>query len=70
MNIRILNMAPVLAQMHGNAIGTAEMGFDGSPKRVGLIGTPSLAKRGDVVDIDAEFDHNSCNSIFIGRQGP
>jgi hypothetical protein len=54
---RILDVAAVFAQMHGDAVGAAEMGFHGGPHRVRLPGAARLAQRGDVVDVDTEFDH-------------
>ena len=50
-------MATVLAQVDGDAIRAAEFRLDGGPHRVGLIAVPGLAKGGDVVDVDSEFDH-------------
>jgi len=56
-DIRILDMPAILAQMHGDAVGTAQMRFDCRPDGVRLIGAASLPNRGNVVDIDTEFDH-------------
>jgi hypothetical protein len=54
----ILDVAAILAQMHGDAVGTAKMGFHGSPRRVRLPGATGLAQGGHVVDVDAEFDQD------------
>ena len=65
-NVVILNVAAVFAQVHGDAVGTAQMRFDGAPDGIGFVGLPRLADRGNVVDIDAQFDH-SCISLKILR---
>jgi hypothetical protein len=60
----VLDVAAVLAQMHGDAVGAAEVGFHGGPHRVGFVpGAARLAHGGDVVDVDAEFDHFSVSFI-------
>ncbi len=50
-------MAAIFAQMHGNAIGAAQMRLDGSPYRIRFIGLTRLAHGGNMVNIDAEFNH-------------
>src|SRR5580704_3563927 len=47
-------MAPVLAQMGGNSVGTR---FDGKERRAHRIGegtAPRIAQGGDMIDIDTE----------------
>ena len=56
-HIGVLDMAPVLTQMYGNSIRTAQVGFHRRPNRIGFVGLSRLADCGDVVDIYAEFDH-------------
>ena len=56
-HVSVLDVAAILAQMHGDAIGAPQVRLDGSPDGIGFIGTPRLADGGDVVDVDAEFDH-------------
>jgi len=63
----ISRLAPVLAQMHGNPVGSTQMRFDRGPYRVGLPGATRLPQRGDVVYVDAQFDHSSCNSFSTRR---
>jgi phosphate transport system protein len=47
----------VLTQVHGDAVGPAQMRLDRRPHRIRLVGSPRLADGGDVIDVDAEFDH-------------
>lgn len=56
-HIAIANMAAIFAQVDRNSVGTTEFGFDGGPYGIGFVATPGLAEGGDVVDVDAEFDH-------------
>ena len=57
-HVLVLDVAPVLAQVHGNAVGAAEMRLHRRPDRVGLVRAPRLAQRCDVIDVDAELDHS------------
>ena len=66
-NVIVLNVTAIFSQVNGNSIRTAEMGFNRSPNRIRFIGATGLTQSGDVVDIDAEFDHSSCNSLKILR---
>ena len=66
-DVGILDVPAILAQMHGDAIGAAQMRLDGAPDGIGFVSAPGLADGGDVVDVDAEFDHSSCNSLKILR---
>lgn len=66
-DVGILDMPPVLAQVDGDAIGTAEVRFDCGPDWIRLVGAARLADRCDMVDIDAKFDHSSCSSLKILR---
>jgi hypothetical protein len=56
-HVVVLDVAAVFAQMHGDAVGAAEVGFDGGPDRVGFVALAGFAHGGDVVDVYAEFDH-------------
>jgi hypothetical protein len=69
-HIGILYVTTILAQMHGNAIGATQMGFNGCPDRIRFVSHARLAQRGHVIDIDAKLNHKSCNSIVIGRKRP
>ena len=53
--IAVLNVAAIFAEMNRDAVGTAEFGGGCGPNGIGLVGAPGLAKRGNVVDVDAEF---------------
>ena len=66
-HVLVLDVAPVLAQVHGDAVGAAEVRLDRRPHRVGLVGAPRLADGGDVVDVDAELDHSSLSSLSTAR---
>ena len=66
-DVCILNVASILAQMNSNPVRSAKMCLDGSPRRLGFIGTTCLTNRGHVVNIYAQFDHSSCSSIKILR---
>ncbi len=50
------DMAAVLAQMRGNAVGAGGDGNFGGAERIGLAAAACVAHRGDVVDIDAKAD--------------
>ncbi len=66
-HVLVLDVAPVLAQVHGDAVGAAQVRLDRRPDRVGLVSAARLAHRGDVVDVDAELDHRSFSSISTVR---
>ncbi len=66
-DIVVLDVAAIFAQVHGDAVGTAEMGFDGRPDGIGFIGAARLTDGRHMIDIDAEFNHSSCNSTKIRR---
>jgi hypothetical protein len=57
-HVLVLDVTPVLAQVHGDAVGAAEVRLDGGPHRVRLARAPGLAQRCDMVDVDAELDHD------------
>lgn len=68
-HIVVVDVAPVLAQVDGDAVSATKMRFHRGPRRVRLPGATRLAQRGDVVDIDAEFDHqSSCSSCNTRRE--
>ena len=58
-HIFVLDMAPILAQMHRDAIGASEVRLDRRPHWIRLVGAAGLPHGCDMVDIDAEFDHSS-----------
>ncbi len=56
-HVAVLDVAAIFAQMHGDAVGPAEVRFDGRPDRIGFVDLARLAHRRYVVDVDAEFYH-------------
>ena len=62
-HVLVLDVAPVLAQVHGDAVGAAEVRLDRRPHRVGLVRAPRLAHGGDVVDVDAKLDHRARSQL-------
>src|SRR5688500_13650618 len=66
-DVGVLDVAPVLAQVHRDAVGAAQMRLYRSPYGVGLVGAPRLPYGGHVVDIHAELDHRSFNSFSTAR---
>ena len=55
--VALLDVAAVLAQVDGDAVGAAEQGQHRRRHGVGFVRPPRLPQRGDVVDVDAEPDH-------------
>jgi hypothetical protein len=58
-DIGILNVAPIFAQVQGDQVGAGRLGEQSSLQWTGKARAARLAQRGDVVDVDAEFDHFS-----------
>ena len=58
-HVAVLDVAPVFAQVDGDAVGAGEEGEDGRRDRIGFFGPPRLPHGGDVVDVDAEANHGS-----------
>jgi len=52
-HILVLDVAPVLPQMDGDAVGAAEMRLDRGPHRVGFVGAARLPQCRDMVDVHA-----------------
>jgi hypothetical protein len=57
LQIPVLDVASVLAEVHGDCIGTAQLGQGGGPHRIGLHRVSGLTDRGDVININAECGH-------------
>jgi len=53
-HIRILDVPPVLAQMHRDAVGAAALGGRGSLHRVRFVRLARFAQGRDVIDVDVE----------------
>ena len=62
-HVLVLDVAAVLAQVHGDAVGAAQVRLDGGPHGIGLVGAARLPQRRHVVDVDAELDHG-VRSLF------
>ena len=61
-HVLILNVTAILTQMHGDAISPTQMRLDRSPDRIGFMGTARLSHRGDMIDVDPQFDQAmGCN---------
>jgi hypothetical protein len=67
LDVGVLNVSSIFAQVDGDPVGTAEMRFDRRPHRIGFVGAARLSDRRHMVDIDAQFDHSSCSSLKILR---
>ena len=52
-NITVLNVSAVFAQVHSNAVGAAQMGFNSRPNGVGFVGFTGLPQGGYMVNINA-----------------
>ena len=50
--VRVLDVAPVLPEVRGDAVGPGFLGQAGGGDGVRLIGASGLPDRGDVVDVD------------------
>ena len=73
-HVLVLDVPAILAQVHGDAVGAAQMRLDRRPHGIRLVRAARLPQRGDVVDVDAEFDHaagpsssNACRSRTTRR---
>ena len=53
-HVGVLNVAPVLAQMHRNAVGAAALGGGGGLHGVRFVGLARFAQGRDVIDVDVE----------------
>jgi hypothetical protein len=56
-HVLVLDVAPVLAQVHGNAVGAAQVRLDRGPERVRLVRPARLSQRRHVVDVYAQLNH-------------
>ena len=63
----VLDMPAILSKMHCDALRTSQLSCDRSPNGVGFITATGLAKRGDVIDIDTEMDHEAERTIVPRR---
>ena len=57
LHVPVLDVAAVLPQVHGDAVGAAQLGEKGAAHRIGFHGAASLPHVGDVIDVDPEAGH-------------
>ena len=53
-HVSILDVAPVLAQVQGDAVGARLLGEQRGVHRIGIIDAPCLAQRRDMIDVYTE----------------
>src|SRR5439155_428613 len=53
-DVGVLNLAAVLAEVHGDAVGAALLGRRGGAYRVGFVGAARFAYRRDVINVDVQ----------------
>ena len=63
-HVAVVDVAPILAQVDGDAVGAAQLGQHGRADRVGLVGAARLPHRGHVIDVDVE-PHIAIPSLVI-----
>ena len=56
-HVAVLDVPPVLAQVHGDAVGARQLAQRRRRHGVGIAGAALLAQRGDVIDVDVKPDH-------------
>ena len=54
-HVAILDVPPILAQMHRDAVGARLLGDQRGEQRIRIGRAARLAQRGDVIDVDAEM---------------
>src|SRR5262249_47214126 len=57
MDVALLNVSSIFAQMDGDAIGAAQQREHRRGHRIGLDATPRLTQRSYVIDVDAQSNH-------------
>ena len=55
--IAVLDVPAVFAEVDRDAVGSAQFGLDGGPDGVRFVGPPGLPDGGHVIDIDSEQRH-------------
>src|SRR4051812_38467062 len=59
-------MAPVFAQMRGNAVGAGFLRQQRGAHRIGIVAAARIAHRGDMIDVDAEAELGHANPRLPG----
>jgi hypothetical protein len=67
LDISVVYMSAVLAEMYGDTISAGELALDGSPDWVRLIGSSCLPDGSDVVDIDVKDSHFFRRAYIVFR---
>ena len=57
--VAVGDMAAVLAEVEGDAVGPAHFGQGGRPDGVRLVGAAGLPNGGHVIDVDAKLRHEA-----------
>ena len=60
-DVAVLDMTPVLAQMHGDLVGAPELREHGGSHRIRFPSATGLSHSRDVVDVDSEEYHEDRN---------
>jgi hypothetical protein len=68
--VPILDVSSVLAQVDGDAVGSRALGEHGGVGRVRLVDATRLAQRGNVIDVDAQPYHGGILAAPRRRSGP
>ncbi len=63
LDVRILDVATVLPQVHGDAVRAGGLGEPRGLERVGLVGAAGLPDGRDVVDVDVEPLRDHCSAL-------
>ena len=67
LDVAVLDVAPVAAQVHGDALRAGELAEHGRGDRIRLVGLARFADRGDVIDVDCqthELRLAGCNGVI------
>ena len=70
-DVVIGDMAPILAQVRGDAVGAGLDGQVGGPHRIGMAAAARVADGGHVIDVDAEAQVRRASRVgrFVGFMG-
>ena len=70
LDIVVLNMAAIFAQVHGDQISAPQLRLNRCPYRIGLDRSTSLPHGGDMVNVHAQLDHGTSVAVSIDRTTP
>ncbi len=63
LDVAVLDMASVFPQMNGDAVGSGRFAQGRGLEGIRLVGSPSLADGGDVIDVDVQSDRSHCSRL-------